>query len=164
MNSVLLHNRRLVFALWVVPLFFVYTQAHAVTVVNTVTAQSVTGGLHAQAGTNGEDGKNGADGQDGKDGMSINKGNSFSSASLRSVINGTVVTDESSSTTSDRKSTVAMVEKKVATSTVDNSSVTVQGTAEGELLKGQTETNYSQIQKILSAIHLILVSYVSKLF
>ena len=83
---------------------------------------------------------------------------------MKSVVNGVTVFDTNKVQTGEQNAFV-QVDGKIATS-VEKNEALVHLIAEAQALV-QTpipSSHYKQVQEVLSAIHLILISYVSKLF
>lgn len=126
--------------------------AHATTIVNTVESHANSGG-HSSSGMDGADGRDGADGVDGengRDGTSIVSGASSASVHIQTTVDGETVTDIYK--TDDGSSASAVVENMYVD---DDVSVHADATATSPYQKDFLDT--------LSAIRLILLSYVNKL-
>ncbi len=136
--------------------------AHAVTVVNSVWVESVTGGGQSRAGLPGQDGAPGAAGTPGADGQDSFSG--VSRVSVRSAIDGVTVVSGDESDGQQYMSSDTPHEFRVGTSSVlhsDSASVvSISATGTGTLMTPVTFSD-QQLQEWITTIHKLLLSYVS---
>jgi hypothetical protein len=119
-------------------------RADAVTVVNSVSVESRTGGQHGADGADGEDGHDGADGQSGRDGESVIR--------IKSQVNGEIIYDFKKTVPSGTPGSFSF----------DNHEGGVQSSVHGEVYTNNTEDTYARLKQILETIRLMLSLYVSE--
>jgi hypothetical protein len=164
---------------------------YATTIVNSISVHSSTGGQFVSGtdgedgqdgkggknGQDGQDGKNGEDGADGKDGQSGKsgqdghdgqKGKIFPppqtnvSVSVKSQVNGVTVFE--SDKNKNTKINVPLYVASVHATSTNNSVIEVYGSAHTSAVTGLVSTHAISVQELFKTIHLIMKSYVSKLF
>jgi hypothetical protein len=121
-------------------------RAEAVTVINSVSVESRTGGQHGDGadGADGEDGHDGADGQSGRDGESVIR--------IKSQVNGEIIYDFKKTVPSGTPGSFSF----------DNHEGGVQSSVHGEVYTNNTEDTYARLKQILETIRLMLSLYVSE--
>lgn len=102
-------------------------------------------------------------GKKGENGKSVSSSNAHASVFVKSVIDGVPVNDLSEVKIQDQQ-TEPLVVMWMSTTSVDDYDSFVHVTTEGDAIARTGANNYVTVQELLSAIHLILISYVSKLF
>lgn len=140
---------------------------NAVSVVNSVSVESVSGGLVVRGvdGKDGADGKNGENGKPGSDGTSVSVGTASVSAKAKVAIDGTVLVDtETKTPTNESREIESLQQRFIATTTQNTATVAILAMAGGNARSFDTDVEYRGIREILSSISLIMMSYVNKLF
>lgn len=119
--------------------------AESVYIQNSVSSYSNSGGQgeDGEDGKDGEDGEDGQDGRSGSDGQTIISGNGKASVSIKTTVNGETIVDINESNSAS------------GTTSKDKEATTSPQLSESE------RTN---ILRLLDQIRLILISYVSQLF
>lgn len=140
--------------------------AEVVTIVNSVHAESSTGGQSGGDGSAGSDGVAGKDGMSGTSGTSVIRNSATAAVSVRSTVNGQTIIDDSM--VADVSLPDVSISRVDATATSSSTEPAYQIVLQGEVTSGESVgtalASPSRMQEFFSSIHNLLVSYASAFF